>query len=186
MKFFKNQWSNIIFIVLILILIIPQTRKPIQIFVNKVFSFSPSVTDEEDREKLTDYNWVLENSERERIDFSDSEGEVVIVNYWATWCPPCIAEMPSFQALYEDYKDKVDFYFVSGEEHSTTQKFLDSKEFDIPSYRMLSEDPKPMDGYSLPTTYLIDKKGEIIIRKIGAADWNSQKLRNKLDELIAE
>ncbi|HEY9184420.1 MAG TPA: TlpA disulfide reductase family protein [Salegentibacter sp.] len=186
MKFFKNQWSNIIFIVLILLLIIPQTRKPIQIFVNKVFSFSPSVTDEEDREKLADYNWILENSEGERLNFSDSEGEVVIVNYWATWCPPCIAEMPSFQALYEDYKDKVDFYFVSGEEHVTTQKFLNSKNYSIPSYRMLSKDPKPMDGYSLPTTYLIDRNGEIIIRKIGAADWNSKKVRSKLDELIAE
>lgn len=186
MKLFKSQWSNIIFIVLILLLVIPQTRKPIQIFVNKILSFSPSETDEEDREVLADYNWVLQNTEKERIEFADYKGEVIIVNYWATWCPPCIAEMPSFQELYDDYEGKVAFFFISGEDHPTTTNFLDKKELSLPSYRMLSADPKPLDGYTLPTTYVIDKKGSIVINKRGAADWNSQAFRNTLDKLIAE
>lgn len=186
MKIFKNQWSNIIFIVLILVLIIPQTRKPIQIFVNKIFSFSPSETSEEDREQIAHYNWALQNTERERVEFSDYQGDVIIINYWATWCPPCIAEMPSFQKLYDDYNDRVAFFFISGEDHATTTNFLNTKELDLPSYRMLSEDPKPLDGYTLPTTYVIDKSGNIVVNKRGAADWNSLAFRKTLDRLLAE
>ena len=185
-KLFKNQWSNIIFVVLILVLIIPQTRKPIQIFLNKTFSFSPSETTEENREKLASYDWVLEDKNRERYNFNEAEGEVVIINYWATWCPPCIAEMPSFQELYNDYQDRVSFLFISGEDHKTTANFLDKKELSLPSYRMLSQDPKPLEGYSLPTTYVIDRNGEIVIKKIGAADWNSRSFRTTLDKLILE
>ncbi len=167
-------------------MIIPQTRKPVQIFVNKIFAFSPSETAKEDREQLENYNWTLENTSRERIDFSEFEGEVIIINYWATWCPPCIAEMPSFQDLYEDYQAKVAFFFISGEQHSTTTNFLNKKALNLPSYRMLSADPKPLGGYTLPTTYVIDKNGGIVINKTGTADWNSQKFRNTLDRLLAE
>jgi len=185
-KLFSNQWANIIFIVLILVLIIPQTRKPIQIVVNKVFAYSPSVTDEEDRKELENYNWTLETASGKKVDFAESKGKVIIVNYWATWCPPCIAEMPSFQELYTDYKDEVAFYFISGEDHETTNNFLKRKGFRFSSYRMLSKDPKPLDGYTLPSTYVIDKNGTIVVDKKGAADWNSQNFRNTLDELLAE
>lgn len=186
MKIFKNQWANIIFIVLILVLIIPQTRKPIQIFVNKVLSFSPSETSEEDREQIAHYNWSLQSTQGERVEFSEYEGEIIIINYWATWCPPCIAEMPSFQELYEDYNDRVAFFFISGEEHEKTTSFLNSKGLSLPSYRMLTQDPKPLEGYTLPTTYVIDKYGNIVINKRGAADWNSLSFRKTLDRLLAE
>lgn len=185
-KLFSNQWANIIFIVIILALIIPQTRKPIQIVVNKIFAFSPSVTDEEDRKQLEDYNWTLETKSGKKVDFAESKGKVIIVNYWATWCPPCIAEMPSFQKLHTDYKDKVDFYFISGEDHETTNNFLKRKGYDFSSYRMLSEDPKPLNGYTLPSTYVIDKNGIIVVNKVGAADWNSQNFRNTIDGLLKE
>lgn len=186
MKIFKSQWSNIIFIVVILAMIIPQTRKPIQIFVNKLISFAPSVNDEEDRVKIADYNWVLENNRGKRIEFSQFEDEVVIVNFWATWCPPCIAEMPSFQKLYEDYGDRATFLFVSGEQHGTVDDYMKRKRFSLPSYKMLTKAPEPLDGRTLPTTYVISKDGSIVIDKVGAADWNSEKFRQTLDKLIAE
>ncbi len=186
MKLFKNQWSNIIFIVIILAMLIPQTRKPIQIFVNKLISFAPSVNDEEDRVKLADYNWVLEDSRGKRVEFSEFEGEVIIINFWATWCPPCIAEMPSFQELYVDYQDKVTFLFVSGEQRQTVENFMKRKRFDLPAYKMLTKTPEPMDGKTLPTTYVISKDGSIVVDKVGAAEWNSESFRKTLDELIAE
>jgi thiol-disulfide isomerase/thioredoxin len=186
MKLFKNQWSNIIFIVIILALVIPQTRKPIQIFVNKLISFAPSINDEEDREKLANYNWVLENDRGKRTEFDQFKGDVIIINFWATWCPPCIAEMPSFQELYEDYKGEVTFLFVSGEQRETVDNFMKRKRFTLPSYKMLTRTPEPMDGRTLPTTYVISKDGSIVVDKVGSADWNSESFRKTLDKLIAE
>lgn len=184
MKLFKNQWSNIIIAVLILVLIIPGTRKPLQIFFNKVFSFSPSVTSENERSSIASYQWALERNNRERVNLRDYEGQVVIVNFWATWCPPCIAEMPSFQDLYVDYQDQVVFLFVSSEDHQTVRGFLDRKNYSLPAYRPLSEAPEPLNGKTLPTTFLIDKSGNIVIQKVGAADWNSENVRNTIDALL--
>ncbi len=186
MKLFKNQWFNIIIVVIILALIIPGTRKPIQIFVNKVFAFSPSVTSEYERQQLEDYQWVIEKNNKDKTDYSDYKGKVVLVNFWATWCPPCIAEMPSFQELYEDYKNEVVFLFVSAEDHETVRGFLNRKNFSLPAYRPLSEAPQPLKGNTLPTTYLINKEGDIVINKVGAADWNSERVRETLDNLLAE
>ena len=65
-------------------MVIPQTRKPVQIFVNKLISFAPSVNDEEDQEKLASYDWILEDKRGKRIEFSEFENEVIVVNFWAT------------------------------------------------------------------------------------------------------
>lgn len=186
MKLFKNQWSNIIIAVIILVMVIPGTRKPIQIFVNKLIAFSPSVTSEEERETLSSYNWNLEKNNKDRLEFANLEGKVVIVNFWATWCPPCIAEMPSFELLYRDYQDKIEFLFVSSEDPNAVRGFLDRKKYSLPAYRPVSEAPAPLNGNTLPTTYLIDKTGSIVIKKVGAADWNSESLRETLDKLILE
>ena len=184
MKLFKNQWFNIIIVVVILVLIIPGTRKSIQVFFNKILSFSPSVTSEEDRKSIASYDWSLEKNNRDRQNFSEYEGEVVLVNFWATWCPPCIAEMPSFQELYVDYQDKIIFLFVSSEDHETVRGYLNRKNFTLPAYRPLSEPPQPLNGNTLPTTYLLDKQGNIVIQKVGAADWNSESVRNTIDGLL--
>jgi thiol-disulfide isomerase/thioredoxin len=184
MKLFKNQWTNIIIGVLILVLVIPATRKPIQIFLNKVLAFSPSVTSEDDRAALADYNWVLEKNNKDQVELSEYKGKIILINFWATWCPPCIAEMPSLQLLYEDYQDKIVFLFVSEEDRVTVKGFLDRKHFTLPAYRPLSDTPRPLDGRTLPTTYLIDKEGNIVISKVGAADWNGEKVRNTIDGLL--
>ena len=185
MEFLKKNWSNLLFIFLIIILILPQTRKPVQVHINRIFAFSPSEISEEEREKLEDYDWVLKKIGGDQENLSSSEGKVTIVNLWATWCPPCIAEMPSFQKLYNDYSGKADFYFVSSEEPEKLENFLGKHNYSFPVFIPASPAPDVLQSNSLPTTYVISKSGEILVEKTGAADWNDEDFREKLDEWIA-
>lgn len=186
MEFLKKNWSNILFIVLIILLLVPQTRKPIQVTMNRIISFSPSKIAADDRETLEDYNWNLVNLEGEPVNFRRSIGEVAIINIWATWCPPCIAEMPSFQKLFDQYGDRVHFYFVSTEDDEKLQQFLDKKDYRLPVYQPITMAPQKLQSRSLPTTYVISRDGKIAVNKEGSANWNDSGFKDLLDQLLAE
>lgn len=184
--FFKKNWSNILFGLFIILLIIPQTRKPIQIGLNRLLSFSPSTISQSDRSQLSDYNWQLRDMSGEQYNMNQARGEVVLINLWATWCPPCIAEMPSFQKLYDQYGDKVTFLFVSNEEAATISSFVEKRQYELPVFQPLSLPSERLQSRSLPTTYVLSKNGEIVVEKTGVADWNAASFHQVLDELIQE
>lgn len=188
MKLKKSQVYNIITAIIIILLIIPQTRKPIQVGFNKIFAmFGPSIVkNDEDKVLLSDYNWKLMDSEGNDVDFQVMKGKVVLLNLWATWCPPCIAELPSMNDLYKDYQDKVVFLFVSNEKMYKVKSFLERKEYSIPAYGSLSEIPLDLYSRSLPSTYIIGKDGLIHVETRGAANWNSTGVRELLDELLTQ
>lgn len=186
MEFLKKNWSNLLFIILIILLIVPQTRKPMQVVLNQVISFSPSTIQEDNRETLKDYNWNLADLNGNPVNFRQSIGEVAVINLWATWCPPCIAEMPSFQKLYSEYGDKIDFYFISSEDAEKIQLFLDKKNYVLPVYQPLSIAPDKLQSRALPTTYVISRNGKIVVDKKGAANWNDSGFKSLLDELLEE
>ena len=147
---------------------------------------SPSEIDVEERLELTDYNWPLKRLDGLEVNFSNSKEKVVVVNFWATWCPPCIAEMPSLQKLYSSYGDDVDFYFVSNETPQVVQNFLNAKGYDLPAYITSSMGPKELQSKSLPTSYVISKNGEIAIRKTGAANWDSKSVHEIINKLLTQ
>lgn len=185
MKFSKAQLKNALFVVFIALMVIPQTRKPIQVFLQKGLALiSPSVVDKEDRILLDSYSWQLIDIKGNRVNFKESEGRVVLINFWATWCPPCIAEMPSLHDLYADYKGKVDFYFVSNEEVKTIKDFLEKNNYSFNVHIPVTQYPKMFDVSSIPRTFLIDRQGQIVVDKTGAANWNSNKIRSTIDDLI--
>ncbi|CAM1362855.1 Thiol-disulfide isomerase or thioredoxin [Tenacibaculum sediminilitoris] len=180
MKFNRKTISNIVFVVIIGLLLYPPTK----VYFIRLVSFSPSTTTEEQREELVDYNWKLKGLNTTNIDFNETKNKVVFVNFWATWCPPCIAEMPSIQKLYEDYKDKVQFIFVSNEDWTTIDVFYKNKGYDLPTYNILSKVPDQLVSNTIPATFILDKNGTIMVDKRGPADWNSNKIRILLDELL--
>ena len=87
------------------------------------------------------------------------KGKVVFINYWATWCPPCIAEMPSLQKLYSEYKDKAVFLFVANDEPDKVGYFMREKGFNFPVYFQVSEPAEELRSKSLPTTFIINSEG---------------------------
>ena len=185
MKISKSLLSNLIFLLVIAILVIPQTRQPIQVFLNKGLALiSPSIESEKEQTTLKSYDWKLKDEAGTVFDFENAKGKVVLINFWATWCPPCIAEMPSMQALYNDYQDKVVFLFVTGDWYSDINKFLDKHKYTFKVYRPVSSSPSLFDVSSIPRTFLIDKSGNIVIDESGAANWNSEKVRTTIDGLL--
>ncbi len=180
----KFNLKNIIFLIAIAVLIIPQTRQPIQVLLHKGFAlFGPSVIKDAKQVSLTDYNWKLKDGQ-DVFDFEAIKGKVVLINFWATWCPPCIAEMPSMQALYNDYKNDIEFVFVSNEENEVINQFLSKNNYTFKVYTPLTKYPESFDVTSIPRTFLIDKQGHIVIDKNGAANWNSSTVRKTIDDLL--
>ena len=188
MKFIRKNLSNILFVLSALFLFTPYGL-PVRAFLIKGISavttrvFNLEV-DEEERKKLEDFNWDLVSMSGENLDFETLEGRVVLVNFWAIWCPPCVAEMPGMQELYQDYGDRMAFVFVARDDHERVLQFLKKKELDLPVYYERTAPPGKLATSSLPTNYLIDPQGMIRIDKVGAADWNSKKVRSLLDEMI--
>jgi thiol-disulfide isomerase/thioredoxin len=185
-KILKDNWKNIFFVLVIVLLFIPQISTPIKVFLNRLVAFSPSETNTEDRQYITDYNWPLTSLDSEVVNLSVSKGKVCIINLWATWCPPCIAEMPSLQNLYNRYGDKVDFYFVSTEPEEKLLAYKRKHEYNFPIYIQTYMAPEVLDSNSLPTTYVISKDGAIVVEKTGAARWDSKSVYEMIDQLIAD
>ncbi len=180
-KKLKKRISDIVFVVVIAAMIIPASRE----WIMRQIAFAPSVNDTEELVKLSSYDWKLRGLNADDYDFEQAQNKVVFVNFWATWCPPCRAEMPMIQKLYDDYKDKVEFVFVTTDNQSEIQEFFDKNGFDVPSYNAMSGPPAELTKTNaIPASYLIDKSGNIVVDKVGAADWNSKKIRKLIDDLI--
>ncbi|HDZ15088.1 hypothetical protein LCGC14_1239230 [marine sediment metagenome] len=186
MKKRKISISDIIFIIFIALLIIPQTRQPIQVAVNKlkVAVWSPGLFDTENQEQIRPFQYTVRDMTGASKTIPIGQGKVTFLSYWATWCAPCIAELPEIQKLYMDYGDKVNFILLTQEDTHVVQEFLIKKGYDVPAYNPTTKAPEKLQENSIPTTYIIDTQGKIVIRETGAADWNSKKVRDKLDVLL--
>lgn len=181
----KISIKNIIFFAIIALLLVPQTRQQIQILLHSgLAKLSPSLENENKIKQISDFNWKLKDLEGNIFNLNESKGKVVLVNIWATWCPPCIAEMPSIDALNKDYKNKIDVILISNESQDIVADFFKIKKYNLNAYTPLTNAPELFNVKSIPRTFLIDKKGNIIIDKTGAANWNSDKVRTTIDKLL--
>jgi len=180
MKITKKYITNIAFVVLIALMIYPPTK----VYFIRLISFSPSIEKEASQKKVSNYNWQLKGINTEDVNLNTLDGKVVFVSFWATWCPPCVAEMPSVKALYDDYKDNVVFLLVTNEDWKTVSKFYTKKEYNFPTYNQSSISPKEFENSTIPTTFIVDANKNIVVDKRGPANWNGSLIRNLLDTLL--
>lgn len=186
MKKNKINLSNILFLLFLVLMLIPQTRKPIQVAINKVriLVLSPSLASSEEQTSLKPFEYSVNALNGSATFLSVGKGGVTFISYWATWCPPCIAELPSIQKLYADYGDKMDFLLLTNEKPTTVHEFLKKRNYDLPIYFPQMKAPDALYSKSIPTSYIIDPRGKIMVKETGAVDWNSAKTRQLLDKLI--
>ncbi|MGE0086778.1 MAG: TlpA family protein disulfide reductase [Desulfococcaceae bacterium] len=112
--------------------------------------------------------------EGRQFPLSELEGKVVFLGFWATWCPPCKAEMPSVQNLYNAMKEEKDvvFMMVSDEENQIVRNFMGKNRYDFPVYLADGSLSSRLKVEAIPTTFIIDRKGDIVFAHTGAARWD--------------
>ncbi len=190
MDYIKKHWSNILFFGLIIFMFTP-AGLPLRALLIKGVSYITSRVENleikpENRVILRDFDWELSDIEGNTVNLKDIKGKVIVINNWATWCPPCVAELPSFERLYDTYKDKVAFLFVAQDKQEKVLAFIKKNNLNIPVFFMMSDMPQQLQSRSIPTSFIINKKGEIVVKKTGAADWNSGQVHKILDKFIKE
>ena len=119
----------------------------------------------------------------------DYRGQVVLVNFWATWCPPCVAEMPSLQRLYTDLSGQ-SFALLAvsmGEGERKIRHFKTTHGVSFPLLLDKASDLSHRWGVDfLPTSVLIDAKGRVRYKAYGEVDWDDEAVRTLLRTLLAE
>jgi len=128
--------------------------------------------------KLTDLNG-------NEVDLTDFDGRTIFINFWATWCRPCIQEMPSIAALQKQLEEKnIEFFFASDEDADKILKFKESRKMNLNFVRV--ENPESLGIEALPTTFIFDGKGELVFSEVGYRKWDEAATIEMVKKLIIE
>jgi len=120
------------------------------------------------------------------ITISEHKGEVYFINFWATWCPPCRAEMPSINSLSTKIqnKEKVHFIMVDVDNKiSNSVKYMKRNSFGLTVYSIESPIPEYIFSGTLPTTIIVGPKGDIVFQHSGLADYDNFEMLNFINTL---
>ena len=123
------------------------------------------------------------------LNIQDFKGKNLFINYWATWCNPCLAEMPYMAELYENYQSQDDliFLYLSREKLDTIKNYIPKDESlqNLPIYKIVTDD-EFFATSGIPTTFIVNSKGEVVVKDVGSAFWNDESVFKFLDQLIQE
>ncbi|HLC41366.1 MAG TPA: redoxin domain-containing protein [Methylomirabilota bacterium] len=125
---------------------------------------------------------------RGTVRLRDLRGKVVMVNFWATWCPPCKEEMPAIQSLYDRFKSRgfsVVVLSVDHEGQEVVLRFVQEQKLTV----LIGLDPKMEVAAAygvrgLPATFLIDKEGRLVTMALGPREWDSPAARALIESLL--
>ncbi|MGV3685029.1 MAG: TlpA family protein disulfide reductase [Daejeonella sp.] len=174
------------------LLISPQFKGVIIQGLMKIGLFQPSVPEQDDQSassiissKEASEEMMFEDKEEKIIRLSELKGKVVFINFWATWCPPCIAEMPSINKLNQKFKDKSNVVFLMVDmdaDMKKSQKFMQKNEYDLNVYAPASQISPAYFAGALPTTLVFDKSGKLVFKHEGGADYGNAEFGKFLEE----
>jgi thiol-disulfide isomerase/thioredoxin len=147
----------------------------------KIGLFQPDVSKVSKKVEVQTYSQpvVFKGTDGNIFNVQENKGKVIFINLWATWCPPCIAEMPSINRLFNDFQgnENIKFLLVDVENNpGKSNLFMKKRGFNLPVYFPAGDIPREWFSGTLPTTVIIDKSGNIVFHHEGLADYSSNKM----------
>ncbi len=130
----------------------------------------------------------FKDKEGKVLQLSALKGKVVFINFWATWCPPCIHELPSIDQLRQSLKDNKDIVFLMVDVDGDMEKssaFMAENKYDLPLYIAEGDIPAEFLGQSIPTTVILDKAGKIVERLEGSRDYGAPEMKKALQDIAS-
>jgi thiol-disulfide isomerase/thioredoxin len=136
------------------------------------------------------YDWTVLDLDDQPVAFSKFKGKPVFLNFWATWCGPCVREMPSIDSLVRDPRlagKSIEFLCISVDDDAeTVRQYLKGKNFGMTFLRVKDKQVPPV-FYSegIPATFLIDANGRIAAVEVGSANWHEPRVLDFMEKLAA-
>ena len=136
--------------------------------------------------KIEPFTLLTENDEQ--VNISNTDGKIILLNFWATWCPPCIKEIPDLQKLKKDFGTNVEVFFISVDSNFSeiVPKFLKKNNFSdlniFNDQKLIIS--KKFNVKTMPTTIIINKSFEEKYRVIGYVDWKDEKYKTLIKKLL--
>ena len=186
-KKFLNIFGNILFFGLLLILLFnPNAKAWLMQRLMDVGLFKPTIEKSLTNTTPEALNFTYRDAAGNNLSSEKLKGKVVFINFWATWCPPCRAEMPSLEAMYQQFKDDTDYAFIFINEDETiskAEKYLSENNFTMPLLVRTSDFPSTLYSGTLPTTLILNKKGVLVMKHTGVGNYSAGKFIDQLKNL---
>lgn len=191
LKYFREKspfriTTDILFYLLLLAILLPFSRKHVMTGMNRAIMMRPAILPDNRQIPLgkSDYQWMLTGLDGNALLLGSLQDRAVFLSFWATWCPPCRAELPDIQRLYERYGNRLAMVLATDEDPETLRAFLKDHNYTFPVYRFTSPPPGVFRSASIPTTFLITPDGKISVKKSGAARWDGKFFSAYLDRIL--
>jgi thiol-disulfide isomerase/thioredoxin len=185
----KKVLNGLFLLMLVVVLVNPAAKALVIQGLMTVGFFQPRL-DSEEPKAITAANALpdvtFKDTEGKTIHLADLKGKVVFLNFWATWCPPCIAEMPSINKLYEKLRSNPNIVFLivdADHDFNKSVPFMKKRRFTMPICMLTSNVPETLVSNSIPTTTIIDKAGRITFHQEGSADYSNPKIATYLESI---
>ena len=180
----KIVFISVVIIAVLLLLFLSITNSK-RLFSNSSDLPSPTLYAFEDQKILSDYYWSLIGLSGKSFDMVTKRGNVLLIHFWSVENKESVETLETINELYEDYKTKIEFIAIAKDKQPDVRAFLDKSNYYFPVCYSLSIAPKPIEN-KVAKTYLISKKGRILIEHEGSANWNSDEVRKIIDGLLKQ
>jgi len=188
LKGLKKNWGSLLFYALLALVIFSPSAKSwlLQQAVSTGL-FKAEIKKDHTDKNTAPISFSFNDASGRTVDIAELKGKVVFINFWASWCPPCRAEMPSLENLYQKLKDDNRFVFLfmnEDEDKNKAAQYLQKNQFTIPLHSISGNVPAEIFSGTLPTTVVLNKEGKVVLKHQGMAEYDSEDFIAQLKEML--